>query len=541
MATSGSTVIRVFLSSTFVDFQEERSLLVKQVFPSLRRRARTRGVDIVDVDLRWGVTAEQTERGETLPLCLAEIDRCRPYFISLLGERYGWVPPADPTYYKPALLERQPWLQERMGAASLTELEILHSVLRNPEMAGHAFFYLRDPAYAQAQSEPGWVADHPAEQHRLNALKEAVRRSGFPVCEGLATPKAIAERIEADLWAVIEREHPEQEPLDPLQREAQRHNDYRRARTGLYLGGETAIAQLERWIEAGEQRILITGESGAGKSQSFLAVMGLLAGNASVSGSARLGETELLGNDREALNAVRGSKLAMIFQDPMTSLTPHLRVVDQIGESLVRHRGLSKAQARQRALELLRLVQVTDAERRLDQYPHELSGGMRQRVMIAIALACEPEILFADEPTTALDVTVQAQVLELMGEFRQRLGMAMVIITHDLGVVATHTDKIAVMYGGEVVEIASTKDLFANMRHPYTEALMKSIPRLDRAPGERMPAIAGTPPDPVAERVGCAFAARCSYATDKCHKEHPELTDAGNGHSYRCFFPLGAK
>ena len=157
----------------------------------------------------------------------------------------------------------------------------------------------------------------------------------------------------------------------------------------------------------------IVGESGAGKSQSFLAVMGLLAGNASVSGSARLGETELLGNDREALNAVRGSKLAMIFQDPMTSLTPHLRVVDQIGESLVRHRGLSKAQARQRALELLRLVQVTDAERRLDQYPHELSGGMRQRVMIAIALACDPTVLIADEPTTALDVTIQAQILAL--------------------------------------------------------------------------------------------------------------------------------
>ena len=266
MATSGSTVIRVFLSSTFVDFQEERSLLVKQVFPSLRRRARSRGVDIVDVDLRWGVTAEQTERGETLPLCLAEIDRCRPYFISLLGERYGWVPPADTTYYKPALLERQPWLQERMGAASLTELEILHGVLRNPEMAGHAFFYLRDPIYAQAQSEPGWMADHPAEQQRLDALKEEVRRSGFPVCEGLATPQAIAEQIEADLWAVIEREHPEQEPLDPLQREAQRHSDYRRARTGLYLGGESAIAQLEEWIESGEQRILITGESGSGKS-----------------------------------------------------------------------------------------------------------------------------------------------------------------------------------------------------------------------------------------------------------------------------------
>lgn len=266
MATSGSTVIRVFLSSTFVDFQEERSLLVKQVFPSLRRRARSRGVEIVDVDLRWGVTADQTERGETLPLCLAEIDRCRPYFISLLGERYGWVPPADPTYYKPALLERQPWLKERMGGASLTELEILHGVLRNPEMAGHAFFYLRDPAYAQAQPEPGWVADNLQERQRLSALKEEVRRSGFPVSEGLTAPQAIAERIEADLWAVIEREHPEQEPQAPLQQEQQRHSDYRRARTGLYLGGETAITQLESWIEEGEQRILITGESGAGKS-----------------------------------------------------------------------------------------------------------------------------------------------------------------------------------------------------------------------------------------------------------------------------------
>ena len=264
MAESGNQVIRVFLSSTFVDFQEERSLLVKQVFPSLRRRARSRGVEIVDVDLRWGVTEEQTKRGETLPLCLAEIDRCRPYFISLLGERYGWVPPAD--YYKPELLERQPWLREQMGGASVTELEILHGVLRNPEMAGHACFYLRDPAYAQAQSQPGWVAENPQERQRLVALKEEVRRSGFPVMEGLADPQAIAERIEADLWELIERTFPEQEPPDALEREGRRHADYRRARTGLYLGGETAIAQLEGWLAAGEQRILITGESGAGKS-----------------------------------------------------------------------------------------------------------------------------------------------------------------------------------------------------------------------------------------------------------------------------------
>jgi nephrocystin-3 len=266
MATPSSKVIRVFLSSTFVDFQEERSLLVKQVFPSLRRRARSRGVEIVDVDLRWGVTAEQTERGETLPLCLAEIERCRPYFISLLGERYGWVPPADPTYYQAELLERQPWLKEHMGGASVTELEILHGVLRHPEMAGHACFYLRDPAYAQAQSMPGWVAETPRERQRLEALKDEVRRSGFPVSEGLANPQTIAERIEADLWELIERTFPEQEPPDALEREGRRHADYRRARTGLYLGGETAIDQLERWMADGEQRILITGESGAGKS-----------------------------------------------------------------------------------------------------------------------------------------------------------------------------------------------------------------------------------------------------------------------------------
>lgn len=264
MADPTSKVIRVFLSSTFVDFQEERSLLVKQVFPSLRRRARSRAVEIVDVDLRWGVTEEQTQRGETLPLCLAEIDRCRPYFIGLLGERYGWVPP--PEYYRPELLERQPWLKERMGGASVTELEILHGVLRNPEMAGHALFYLRDPAYAQAQGEPGWLAENPQEQERLSALKQQVRSSGFPVVENLADPQAIAERIEADLWAVIEQRFPEEEPLDALARVDRSHAAYRQARTGLYIGGEVAIAELEGRISADQQQIVITGESGSGKS-----------------------------------------------------------------------------------------------------------------------------------------------------------------------------------------------------------------------------------------------------------------------------------
>lgn len=281
----------------------------------------------------------------------------------------------------------------------------------------------------------------------------------------------------------------------------------------------------------------IVGESGAGKSQSFLAVMGLLAGNASVSGSARLGETELLGNDREALNAVRGSKLAMIFQDPMTSLTPHLRVVDQIGESLVRHRGLSKAQARQRALELLRLVQVTDAERRLDQYPHELSGGMRQRVMIAIALACDPAVLIADEPTTALDVTIQAQILALLAQLKRERGMSMVLVTHDLGVVAGIADRVVVMYGGRIVEHGAVKDILLAPQHPYTRALLASMPRIDEVGNAPLQAIGGQPPNPRRLPNGCAFHPRCALAADRCASERPALNVAA-GRAVACHFPI---
>ena len=281
----------------------------------------------------------------------------------------------------------------------------------------------------------------------------------------------------------------------------------------------------------------IVGESGAGKSQSFLAVMGLLAGNASVSGSARLGETELLGNDREALNAVRGSKLAMIFQDPMTSLTPHLRVVDQIGESLVRHRGLSKAQARQRALELLRLVQVTDAERRLDQYPHELSGGMRQRVMIAIALACDPTVLIADEPTTALDVTIQAQILALLAQLKLERGMSMVLVTHDLGVVAGIADRVVVMYGGRIVEHGAVKDILLAPQHPYTRALLASMPRIDEVGNAPLQAIGGQPPNPRRLPNGCAFHPRCALAADRCANERPALNVAA-GRAVACHFPI---
>jgi hypothetical protein len=257
-------LMRVFLSSTFVDFQEERELLVKRVFPSLRRRAASRGVEIVDVDLRWGVTEEMTQQGQTLPLCLAEIDRCRPYFIGLLGERHGWVPPAE--FYRPELLQQQPWLSEHQGGASVTELEILHGVLRNPEMAGYARFYLRDRAYALAQQDPAWLAQGEQEHQRLETLKHKVRTSGFPVVEGLANPQAIASRIEADLWELIEQQYPDLDEADALEREERQHASYRRSRLGVYLGGKRSINQLERWIDSGQQKILITGESGAGKS-----------------------------------------------------------------------------------------------------------------------------------------------------------------------------------------------------------------------------------------------------------------------------------
>jgi hypothetical protein len=261
-------LIRVFVSSTFVDFMEERELLAKRVFPALQRRAAVRGVELVDVDLRWGVTEAMTRNGCTLPICLAAIDRCRPYFISLLGERYGWVPPPDPTYYQSELLEREPWLKERMGGASVTELEILHGVLRNPAMGGRAFFYLRDPAYARGRGEAGWLAESEAEQQRLDALKQQVRQSGFPVVEGLADPEAIAERIEVDLWALIEEQFPEEQQPDALERENRQHAAYRRARTGegRYIDDGGLVRKLEERLVGGVQAILIEGESGAGKS-----------------------------------------------------------------------------------------------------------------------------------------------------------------------------------------------------------------------------------------------------------------------------------
>ena len=302
-----------------------------------------------------------------------------------------------------------------------------------------------------------------------------------------------------------------------------------------------AVRGVSLSIRKGES-VGIVGESGSGKTVMSRAAMGLLRGRkVQRSGSVKIEGEELLTLSNEQIRNFWGLRIAMIFQDPMTALNPVRKVGSQFAESLVKRMNMSKDEAAKRTLELLALVKMPEPEKAIQKYPHQLSGGMRQRVMIAMAIACDPELLFADEPTTALDVTVQAQVLELLSELRERLGMAMVIVTHDLGVVAGHTDKIAVMYGGEIVEMASTPDLFANTKMPYTEALMESIPRLDRKRGDRLPTIPGSPPDPITARTGCGFAPRCRYATDKCRTEHPELIDAGNGHLYRCFFPIGGK
>ena len=241
-----------------------------------------------------------------------------------------------------------------------------------------------------------------------------------------------------------------------------------------------------------------------------------------------------------ALRSYWGTQMSMVFQDPMTSLNPVMRIGQQITESLEVHTDLDRAAARDTAVQLLRSVKIPEAERRLKQYPHELSGGMRQRVVIAIALACGPELLFADEPTTALDVTVQAQILDLLAEQQRERDMAMVLVSHDLGVVAGRTHDIAVMYAGQIVEQAPTATLFSEVRMPYTEALLKSVPRLENASHTRLAVIGGRPPDLIAPPPGCRFAPRCPYAQARCHVEQPPLIEADTpGHFYRCWYPVG--
>ena len=287
----------------------------------------------------------------------------------------------------------------------------------------------------------------------------------------------------------------------------------------------------------------VVGESGSGKTVLARSIMGLLTSrNVVRHGSATYAGQELVGAGNNALRALWGTEMAMVFQDPMTSLNPVMKIGRQITEGLRYHLDIPKDEAREQALQLLTSVGIPDPKRRLQQYPHELSGGMRQRVTIAIALACGPKLLFADEPTTALDVTVQAQILNLLDQQQQERHMAMVLVTHDLGVVAGRTDEIAVMYAGQIVELAPTKTLFANVRMPYTEALLKSIPKLEQPSHTRLQIIGGRPPDLINPPPGCRFAPRCPYAQPKCRTEAPPLQEAETpGHLYRCWYPVGTE
>jgi oligopeptide/dipeptide ABC transporter ATP-binding protein len=284
----------------------------------------------------------------------------------------------------------------------------------------------------------------------------------------------------------------------------------------------------------------IVGESGSGKTVMSRAAMGLLRGQSvHRSGTVVFDGKELTKMSPDDVRNEFGTGMAMIFQDPMTALNPVRRIGSQLGEGLRIRLGMDKKAATERSKELLAFVRIPDPEAMLRKFPNQLSGGMRQRVMIAIAIACNPKLLFADEPTTALDVTVQAQILDLLSDLRRELSMSMVLVTHDLGVVANHTDYISVMYAGQVVEHAPTKELFANTKMPYTEALMKSIPRLDMPSGQRLPVIGGRLPDPTKPEPGCPFAARCPYAQDKCRTEAPPMVLTGPHHGYRCWFPIG--
>jgi peptide/nickel transport system ATP-binding protein len=278
----------------------------------------------------------------------------------------------------------------------------------------------------------------------------------------------------------------------------------------------------------------LVGESGCGKSVTSLAIMGLLSKQSSeVTGSIRFDGFDLLHSSDQTLRDLRGNRLAMIFQEPMTSLNPSFTIGDQIIETILRHRGGSQRSARQRAIDLLRRVHIPSPEKRIDEYPHKLSGGMRQRVMIAMALACDPRLLIADEPTTALDVTLQAQILELMRELKAASGAAIILITHDLGVVAEVCDEVAVMYAGQIVERATVDDLFAAPQHPYTVGLLGSIPRLDRRTAH-LATIEGMVPNMANPPAGCRFAARCPFVSEPCRAAPPPLVEVSPGHLTRC-------
>ncbi|MEE8512030.1 MAG: ABC transporter ATP-binding protein [Acidiferrobacterales bacterium] len=297
-----------------------------------------------------------------------------------------------------------------------------------------------------------------------------------------------------------------------------------------------AVNDVSYDVDEGETLGLV-GESGCGKSVSALSVLRLISWPPGriVGGSIRFLGKDLLKLSDAEIRRVRGRQIAMVFQEPMTSLNPVLTIGLQITETLEHHLGMSDAQADARAVELLGMVGISDPERRLKQYPHHLSGGMRQRVMIALALSCEPKLIIADEPTTALDVTIQAQILELMKDLSKRLGVALIIITHNLGVVARYADRVNVMYAGKIVEEGTAEQIYHNPHHPYTIGLLASVPRMDQHRGKRLVPIDGQPPDLTKLDNGCAYRPRCRWAIDRCANEIPPLEHVGDGQKAACF------
>jgi oligopeptide transport system ATP-binding protein len=313
-----------------------------------------------------------------------------------------------------------------------------------------------------------------------------------------------------------------------------------------YAGEVKSVRGVDFHLNKGET-LAIVGESGCGKTVTSKAIMRLLPEPmpAEIKKDSKIifdGKDILKMNEKE-LRGLRGSDISMIFQDPMTSLNPTMTVGKQISESLIIHRGMNKAEAMKEAIKMLDLVNIPNADKRAHQYPHEFSGGMRQRAMIAIALACNPKILIADEPTTALDVTIQAQIMDLIRDLQNKLGTAVILITHDLGVVADTADRIQVMYAGQIIERGTVEEIFANPQHPYTWALLQSVPRLDTKNKDTLYALNGTPPDLIKPPVGCPFAARCEYCMQICLEEMPEVTNVVNDHQVSCWLkhPMAPK
>ena len=300
-------------------------------------------------------------------------------------------------------------------------------------------------------------------------------------------------------------------------------------------GRVMAVNNVSLDILAGET-LGIVGESGSGKSQLMMSVMGLLASNGRSQGSISFQGRELLGLSNSEFAKMRGSRMAMIFQDPMTSLNPYLTIERQMSEVLIHHQAMTRAQAIRRSIEMLDLVRIPDAGRRIKLYPHEFSGGMRQRVMIAMALLCQPDLLIADEPTTALDVTIQAQILDLMRDLKREFNTSIVMITHDLGVIAGLADKVMVMYAGQIVETGLVDEIFYDPKHPYTFGLLSSMPRLTSDVTAELPSIGGTPPNLNALPPGCSFSPRCRFAQAICQKERPPLRQIHSGRSAACHF-----